>query len=69
MAKGLSRASERERGKGWVALLPSFLLRDVLGGVFGAGDGGHSREACDGEEGTERGAVVSASGVCEAVVG
>lgn len=69
MAKGLSQARERDRGKGWVALLPSFLLHDVLGGVFGAGNGEHSREACDGEEGMERGAVVSASGVCEAVVG
>lgn len=69
MAKGLSREKERERGKGWVALLPSFLLHSVLGGVLGAGDRGHSREACDGEEEMERGAVISASGVCEAVVG
>lgn len=75
MAKGLSRERERERGKGWVFLVPSFLLHNVLGGVFGAGDGdgdgSRSREGCDGggEEGINRGAVVSASSVCEAVIG
>lgn len=61
VSKGLSREKERERGKGWLVLRPSFFLRDVLGGVFGAGRKG--RKTMDGQ------GVFSAVSVCKAVIG
>lgn len=60
---GMSRGREVERGKGWVALHPGSFVHDIVGGVFrstGRGAGG---------KGMGAGGVVSATVVCEAVIG
>lgn len=61
--KGMSKGREVERGKGWIALHPGFFVHDIVGGVFrntGLGAGG---------KGWGSGGVVSATVVCEAVIG
>lgn len=59
--KGLSRKKERDRGKGWLILRPSFVLRDVLGGVIKAGRKERKTKDVQG--------VFSAASVCKAVIG
>lgn len=61
VSKGLSREKERERGKGWLIIRPSFFLRDVLGGVIRAG---RKRRKT-----TDMQGVFSAASVCKAVIG
>ena len=62
VSKGLLREKERDRGKGWLVLRPSFFLHNVLGGVLGVNMVGV--KATDREAG-----VLSAASVCDAVIG
>lgn len=61
IVKGLLAERERERGKGWVMLTPTFYAHRVVGGVLAASIERGKRGKGDG--------VMSAARVCDAVIG
>lgn len=63
VVKGLLAHGERERGKGWVTVDPTFFSQRIVGGVLAA-RGNEARQKRDRDDG-----VMTAGSVCDAVIG